>query len=123
MTVGDLGSATVNQNAGKVAVSDTLSIGKSAGGKGAYNLGGDSQLAAKSINVGESGAGKVVQASTSSVAADAVSIGKNAGGSGVYDLQGGGFKAERLDVGVHGTGQFNQSGGSAEAHGVRLEFS
>jgi RNA polymerase sigma factor (sigma-70 family) len=120
VVVGDHGIATVNQSAGKVNVAQGLTLGKSADGTGTYNLSGKSELTAGTINVGESGAGKVVQNAPAVANAQVVAIASTSHATGAYDLHGGALHAEKLDVGVNGGGEFNQSGGSATAHGVRV---
>lgn len=114
LTVGQLGSASVNQEDGSVTLEQDLTLGM-AGCSGTYAFSNGNLTVQGNTVVGNSdgGTGVFHQVSGSQVIWGGLTVGKNAGSQGTYTLDAGGgsVNAGALTVGEGGTGHFVQNGG------------
>lgn len=122
LTVGEGRAGSFVQTLGTVNVTASVVLGLWRRGIGDYRIEGGS-LTARNLHVGEQGRGEFVQTGGKVEVGDDLMLGLNppalgqAAGWGRYSLEGGVLVTGSTSIGRHGTGVFDQSGGTHEALG------
>ncbi|BAV33203.1 outer membrane autotransporter [Sulfuricaulis limicola] len=124
LNVGNSGTGVFTQTGGTVTLGVTLELGQNSGSNGIYNLQNGSLSVAFDEYVGKFGSGTFTQSSGTNTLSSFLYLGAGDGSSGIYNLQGGSLNAGNpsssggISVGGHGTGVFNQSGGTNTVHAL-----
>jgi len=123
-TIGGSGIGTFTQTGGSHTV-NRMVLGGNSDGEGTYELNAGSTLNANFENVGFTGKGTFTQTGGTNTVANNLNVGYDTSGTGTYDLQNGTLRVGtgvgpniNSQVGVFGTGTFNQSGGTHEVVGT-----
>ena len=124
VTIGGFGIGTFTQTGGSHTV-DRMVLGGNSAGVGTYELSVGSTLNAKFEYVGNTGKGTFTQTGGTNNVANNLNVGYDTSGTGIYNLTNGilsvgtgGGPNINSQVGVFGTGTFNQSGGTHEVGGT-----
>ena len=115
--VGFSGQGVFAQAGGTVDCNNTVGLGSQSGGEGTYTIAGDAFLEADDLTLATWGSANFVQNGGTVVIEDYLRFGWGDTGAGAYTLRGGNLNADAPGcitfVGIHGTGEFVQEGGTA----------